>query len=313
MRKDHLADLAAFAIIARERSFTRAAAQVGVSGSALSHAMRALEERVGGKLLNRTTRSVSPTDAGRTLLAQLEPALMDIREAVENVGASLGKPSGTVRISTHRFAATALIAPKLALLRRSFPEICVELVIDEGFVDIVADGFDAGVRMGDKVSNDMIAVRIGPDLHGVIVASPDYLERFGTPEQPDELRSHQIIGYRMIRARSIYRWELQKRNKKLKLDLDPVFVTNDLDMTIRAALDGLGLAHLLDAQVERHLRSGELVHVLQSWSAPFVGSYLYYPSRRQLSPAFRVIIDTLRYSPGDPAAKARCEAADAAD
>ena len=311
MRKDDLADLAAFTIIARERSFTRAAAEIGVSGSALSHAMRALEDRVGGKLLHRTTRSVSPTDAGLALLAQLEPALKNIREAVENVGASLGKPAGRVRISTHRLAATTLIAPKLALLRQRFPDICLELLLDEGFVDIVAEGLDGGVRMGEKVSNDMIAVRIGPDLRGMIVASPAYLERRGTPERPDNLRHHDIIGYRLVRARSIYRWELQNGDKDLTLDLEPTFVTNDLDMTIRAAVDGVGLAHLLDVQVEQHLRAGRLVHVLQDWSMPFVGSFLYYPSRRQLTPAFRVVIDMLRYGHGAGTAEAPCGDGDA--
>ena len=297
MRRDDLSDLAAFAIVARERSFTRAAAQIGVSGSALSHAMRALEERAGGKLLNRTTRSVALTDAGRTLLAQLEPALRNIKEAVENVGATFGKPAGRVRISTHRLAASTLIAPRLAALKRAYPQICVELIIDEGFTDIVAEGFDGGVRMGEKVSKDMIALRIGPDLLGMIVASPEYLARRGTPKNPEDLRSHDCIGYRLIRARSIYRWELQQSGHVVKPDLEPSFITNDLDVTIQAAVDGLGLAHLLDVQVQDQLRAGRLVHVLQDWSKPFVGSFLYYPSRRKLSPAFRVVIDVLKYSP----------------
>lgn len=295
MARQNITDLLAFRAVARERSFTRAAAQLGVSPSALSHTIRALEERLGIRLLTRTTRSVAPTAAGERLLGTIAPRFDEIEAELAALSELRDKPAGTVRINATAHAIETVLWPKLAPLIREFPDIQVELVADIGMVDIVAERFDAGVRIGEYVAKDMIAVRIGPDMRMAVVGAPAYFARSEKPQSPEALASHDCINLRLPTRGGLYAWEFEKRGRVLNVRVDGRLVFNDPDMMIRAALDGFGLAYVLEDRVETDLAAGRLVRVLEDWCDTYSGYHLYYPSRRQQSPAFALIVEALRY------------------
>ncbi len=300
MRREDLGDLMAFAVIAQERSFTRAAVKLGLSTSALSHAIRLLEERFGTKLLNRTTRSVAPTAAGERLLARLGPALEEITEGVEALNDERERPSGLIRINSHQSAALLHVVPKLRELRRAYPDIIVDLTTDDGMVDIVAAGYDAGVRHGEHLARDMIAVRISPEYGSAIVASPAYLRDTAPVYTPSDLAQHHCLAWRYPTSGALLRWDFQRGTRKLNFVPEPVFMTDDMEVMITATLSGIGVAYLLREQVAQHLESGHLVELLPDWSVPHGACHLYYPDRRHIRPAMRAVIDALRYS--DPLA-----------
>ncbi|MCY1670284.1 LysR family transcriptional regulator [Novosphingobium sp. SL115] len=294
MARNNLNDLLAFRAVATERSFTRAAAQMGVSTSALSHAVRGLEERLGIRLLNRTTRSVVPTQAGDRLL-NVVGALFD---GVEAELASLSElreiPSGLIRLTTSAEAAKGILEPALIPLLARYPDLKIELSVDAGFVDIVAERFDAGVRLGETVANDMIAVRIGPDLRMAAVASPAYFESHPPPSSPHELGNHNCINLRFPTYGGLYAWEFEKDGRALNVRVDGQIIVNDTTLALQAAIDGLGIAYLPDDTVQSLIATGRLMRVLEDWCPPFPGYHLYYPSRRQHSSGFAVLIEALR-------------------
>jgi DNA-binding transcriptional LysR family regulator len=298
MRREDLSDLAAFALIVEERSFTRAAARMGLSASALSHAMRTLEERLGVKLLHRTTRSVAPTQAGERLLERLKPALGDIEAAVDELGTQRQRPAGRVRINAHRTAAMGLVLPKLRRLRHDYPEVIVELTVDDGLTDIVSAGFDAGIRYRKQLARDMVSVQIGPPERTIVVAAPSYFETHPPPSSPQELMRHACIGYRFTTSGRLHRWEFEKEGQSLQVAVEAGFTTNDTELLLQAALAGVGPADLLESQAREHLATGALVRVLEEWCPSVEASFLYYPSRRQMPPALRVVVDALRHVPG---------------
>jgi len=293
--RENFNDVTAFLAVARERSFTRAAAQLGVSQSALSHTIRALEERLGLRLLSRTTRSVAPTEAGERLLRSVGPRFDEIDAELSALTALRDKPAGTIRITTGEHAAQAILWPALAKLLPRYPDIKVELIVDYGFTDIVAERYDAGVRIGEQVAKDMIAVRIGPDFRMVVVGAPAYLEKRGRPKTPPDLTAHNCINIRLPTRGGTYVWEFEKRGRPLKVRVDGQLVFNSIRLRMEAVLSGLGLAYLPEDQVARELASGKLIQVLDDWCAPFPGYHLYYPSRRQVAPAFALLVDALRY------------------
>ena len=295
MQRDSLIDLNAFLTVAQERSFTRAAARLGISQSALSHAVRRLESRLGVRLLARTTRSVAPTEAGERLLRTLGPALDDIDAELTALGELRDKPAGTVRITAAQPAAETILWPALARLLPDYPDIKVEVSIETGLTDIVAERFDAGVRLGEQVAKDMIAVPIGPDLRLAIVAAPAYLARRKPPRSPRQLAEHDCINLRLPTIGGIYAWEFEKDGRQLRVRVDGQLVFNDIGLVLRAARSGFGLACLLEDQVEEDLAAGRLVRLLEDWCPPFPGYHLYYPSRRQQSPAFALLVEALRY------------------
>lgn len=295
MRREDLADLAAFVSVAEERSFTRAAAKLGTSQSALSHTIRRLEGRLGVRLLTRSTRSVSPTEAGERLLRTLGPALDEIDSGLAQLSALREKPVGTIRISASDHAARAILWPKLAALLPDYPDIHVEISVDSGFVDIVAERFDAGVRLGEQVAKDMIAVRIGPNLRMAAVASPAYFERRPPPRVPQDLAAHDCINLRLRTLGGLYAWEFERDGRELRVRVEGQLVFNDVDLILRAALDVFGIAYLPDDHVAALIAEGRLVRVLGEWSPPFPGFHLYYPSRRQQSPAFALVVEALRH------------------
>jgi DNA-binding transcriptional LysR family regulator len=292
--RENFNDVIAFLAVARERSFTKAAAQLGVSQSALSHTIRALEERLGLRLLSRTTRSVAPTEAGERLLQSVGPRFDEIDAELSALTALRDKPAGTIRITTGEHAAQAILWPALAKLMPRYPDIKVELIIDYGFTDIVAERYDAGVRIGEQVAKDMIAVRIGPDFRMVVVGAPHYLDKRGRPKQPQDLTAHDCINIRLPTRGGVYVWEFEKRGRALKARVDGQLVFNSIALRMEAVLAGLGLAYLPEDQVARELASGRLIQVLDDWCAPFAGYHLYYPSRRQVAPAFAVLVEALR-------------------
>lgn len=294
MGREELGSLAMFLIVAEERSFTRAAAKLGVSQSALSHSMRRLEGKLGLRLLTRTTRSVAPTEAGERLIETLGPALEDIDVRIASLTALRDRPAGTVRITTSGHAARTILWPAIDRLTKEYPDILVELNIESGLTDIVAERFDAGVRLGERLEQDMIAVKIGPPLRMATVGVPDYFARRGVPGAPHELAGHACINLRMARG-SIYAWEFEKDGRALKVKVDGQLVLNDVDLILAAALAGHGIAHLVEDRVTALLEQGRLVRVLDDWCEPFDGYYLYYPSRRQPSPAFSLLLNALRY------------------
>jgi DNA-binding transcriptional LysR family regulator len=295
MQRDDLIDLNAFLVVAEERSFTRAAAKLGTSQSALSHAMRRLESRLGVRLLSRTTRSVTPTEAGERLLETLSPAFDQIDTQLASLSQLRERPAGTIRITTPEHAATSLLWPAVETLMRTYPELKVELSVDSGLRDIVADRFDAGVRLGEQVAKDMIAVRVGPDLRMAAVAAPSYFEGRPKPRTPQDLAEHICINLRLTTAGGLYAWELEKGARTLRVRVEGQFVSNNADMVLRAARSGLGLAFVPEDYVEADLAKGRLVRVLQDWCPPFPGYHLYYPSRRQPTPAFALLLEKLRY------------------
>jgi len=295
LARNNFNDLLAFRAVALERSFTRAAAQMGVSTSALSHAVRGLEERLGIRLLNRATRTVVPTEAGDRLL-QTVGALFDGVEAeLASLGELRDRPSGTIRITTSAHAAKALIEPALVPLLAAYPDLNVELSAESGFVDIVAERFDAGVRLGETVAQDMIAVRIGPDMRMAAAASPAYFAERDLPATPHDLSNHNCINLRFPTYGGLYAWEFEKDGRALNVRVDGQMTVNDTALALQAAMDGVGIAYVTEDQVLPLLTAGRLVRVLEDWCPPFPGYHLYYPSRRQHSSGFAVLIEALRY------------------
>jgi len=293
MAAENLNTLAAFAVVAEERSFTRAAARLGVSQSALSQSVRGLEDRLGLRLLTRTTRSVSLTEAGERLLQAVRPALDEIDTQVTALGELRDKPSGNIRITSSQHAADTILWPVIERLMAQYPDINVEVSVDMRLRDIVADRFDAGVRLGEQVAKDMIAVRIGPDLRMAMVASPDYLARRGTPLTPQDLTGHDGVNFRQPTLGGLYAWELEKDGRELNVRVESRLTSNDYGLLLKAALGGLGIAFVLEEGVREHLASGRLVSLLDDWCPPFPGYHLYYPSRRH-SAAFALFIDAIR-------------------
>lgn len=293
MNRDNWTDMATFAAIADAGSFTRAAAGLGVSPSALSHAMRGLETRLGVRLLNRTTRSVAPTEAGERLLERLRPAIGELDELLGRLDAERDRPAGRLRISAHRTAAVHLIVPLLPRFCADHPEVQVELAIEDGLVDIVAAGFDLGVRHEHVLDLDMISVRVGDTLRTVIVGAPDYLARADVPRAPEDLLGHRCLLYRYTSSGQIHRWRFERDGREVAIAPPPSFVSNDVDLLRDAALGGLGLACLSEPQARAALADGTLVELLADWSVPIPPNYLYYPGRRQMRPALRAFIDAL--------------------
>ncbi|MGD9670714.1 MAG: LysR family transcriptional regulator [Hyphomicrobiaceae bacterium] len=295
MSREMMADLAAFLAVAREGSFTRAAAKIGVSPSALSHTIRKLEERVGVRLLIRTTRSVSPTEAGERLLGSIGPHIDQIRIEIEGLKSLRDHPAGTVRITTGDHAAEAILLPAITKLLSDYPEVNVEVSVDSGFVDIVADRFDAGVRFGETVAKDMVAVRIGPDLRMAAVASPSYFAGHKPPRTPHELAKHNCINLRFPTLGGLYAWEFEKAGRSINVRVEGQLIVNDIALARKAAVDGVGIAYLPEDYVQPEIEAGHLVRVLGSWCPSFSGYHLYYPSRRQHSAAFALFVEALRY------------------
>jgi len=295
MSRENLNDIIAFLAVAGEQSFTRAAAKLGVSQSALSHAIRGLEERLGVRLLTRTTRSVAPTEAGERLLRTAGPRLDEIDAELTALSELREKPAGNIRITAGEHAANTVLWPALAKLLPSYPDIKVEIVIDYGLTDIVAERYDAGVRLGEQVAKDMIAVRIGPDFRMDVAGAPSYFARRSKPRIPQDLTDHVCINLRLPTYGSLYAWEFAKRGHEIKVRVEGQLVFNNIALRLDAALAGSGLAFLPEDVVQPHVREGRLIRVLDDWCAPFSGYHLYYPSRRQPTPAFALLVDALRY------------------
>jgi DNA-binding transcriptional LysR family regulator len=295
MKRENINDLQAFLVVARERSFTRAAAQIGVSQSALSHAIRGLEARLGVRLLTRTTRSVSPTQAGERLLHIAAPRFEEIEAELRALGELRDKPAATIRITCSEHAANAILWPKLAKFLPRYPDIKVEIGVDNSLTNIVAERYEAGVRLGEQVAKDMIAVRIGPDMRMAVVGAPSYFAKRPPVRIPQDLLQHSCINLRLPTYSSLYAWEFEKDDNELKVRVDGQLVLNGVGLILRAALDGMGLAYLPEDLVKPPLAEGRLKRVLRDWCAPFPGYHLYYPSRRQSSAAFALLVDALRY------------------
>jgi DNA-binding transcriptional LysR family regulator len=293
MKGDNRSDLTVFLTVAEERSFTRAGKRLGVSPSAISHAMRSLEEQIGVRLLSRTTRSVAPTPAGEQLLARVRPAITDIRRALERVTGHKDHPSGRVRLLLPRFAVTTVLAPKVGQFARDYPDVVLDVTTDDSRMDIVAAGFDAGVHFGEYIEKDMIAVRVSRDHRPAIVGSPQYFKTHPLPKVPRDLLQHRCINFRHGSA-GLYRWEFEKGKKSLSVSVNGPLIVDDVGLVTRAALDGVGLAFISDENVAPHFETGALIRVLEDWCQPFPGFFLYYPSRRQQSAALSALIKTLR-------------------
>lgn len=300
MARHNLNELQYFVIIARERSFTRAAAQLGVTQSALSQAINGLEARLRIRLLTRTTRSVSPTAAGERLLNAIGHRFDEIESELDELTELRDKPAGTVRITCGDHVLRTTILPKLTPLLREYPDVIIEFDVNYGFRDIVADRFDAGVRMGDTIDKDMIAAPIGPPLRMAIAASPEYFASHPTPKKPRDLLNHNCINMRLQSSGGIYVWEFQRRGRQLNVRVGGQLIFNTTPNMVDAALAGLGIAALPEDEFAPHIDEGRLVRVLEDWCEPFSGYFLYYPSRRQPSPAFSLVVDALRYSGGFP-------------
>ena len=295
MSRRNINDLIAFRVVAQERSFTRAAAQIGVSTSALSHTIRSLEERLRIRLLTRTTRSVAPTEAGERLLGAIGPHFDGIEAELVALSTLRDKPGGSVRITTGIHAAETLLRPALARLLPAYPDLLVEINVHSGFIDIVAERFDAGVRLGETIAQDMVAARIGPDMRMAVVGSPAYLSGHKPLRTPHDLAKHNCINLRFPTRGGLYSWEFEKGGRALNVRVEGQLIVNDIALSLEAALDGLGLAYLPEDYVQPDVEAGRLTRVLESWCASFPGYYLYYPSRRQQSPAFTLLVEALRY------------------
>ncbi len=293
MARDELSILSWFLVVAEERSFTGAAKRLRVSPSAVSHAIRGLEERVGVRLLARTTRSVAPTEAGEQLLTRLRPALGDIRGALELIAGFGDRPVGRLRLVVSPIAVRRVLGPKLAQFARDYPGVVLDVTTDENRVDLVAAGFDAGIHLGEFIERDMVAIRVSKDLEPAIVGSPDYFASHPKPTSPRDLLSHSCINFRHG-SDEVYRWEFDKGAESLTVAVDGPLIVDDWDLLVRAALDGLGLAFTDVDGVAPHLASGALVRVLEDWCPPFPGFFLYYPSQRQLPAAITALVETLR-------------------
>jgi DNA-binding transcriptional LysR family regulator len=295
MARENFNDLAAFVAVAEDRSFTRAAKRLGISQSALSHALRGLEERLGVRLLARTTRSVATTDAGERLLASVAPRLAEIEDEIAALNDLRAKPSGNIRITTSEHAAQRYLWPAVEQVMRDNPEISVEIAIESRFVDIVAERFDAGIRLGESLEKDMVAARIGPDMRMAAVASPAYLAEHGVPQTPHDLSAHKCINLRFQTQGNLYAWEFEKDGQEISVGVEGPLIVNNGNLMMKAAINGFGIAFTLEDYVADHIRTGALVPVLSDWCEPFGGYYLYYPSRRQHSRAFAVLLEALRY------------------
>jgi DNA-binding transcriptional LysR family regulator len=294
MDREDWGSLAAFAVVAEERSFTRAAARLGVSPSALSHTLRRLEERLRIQLLARSTRSVSTTEAGERLLARLGPAIEEISDAVEELGRLLERPSGHVRITASRTGARMVVAPVLPRFAESYPDIVVEVLVDPGLTNIVAQRFDAGIRLGESLEKDVVAVPVTGPLRMAVVGSPKYFATHPAPSTPHDLDKHRCINFRLPSAGTLYKWEFAHRNHKMEVSVQGPLVFDDEGLIIDAALASVGLAYVMEDQVAALVHAGALSRVLEDWCPPFPGFFLYYPGRRQVSPALGLFIDALR-------------------
>jgi DNA-binding transcriptional LysR family regulator len=295
MARENLNDLVAFLAVARERNFTRAAAKLGVSQSALSHTIRDLEARLGVRLLTRTTRSVSPAQAGERLLHTIGPRLDEIDAELAALIEFRDKPAGTIRVTATDYAVDTILLPKLAKFLRQYPDIKVEIIVDYGLTDIVAERYDAGVRSGEQVAKDMIAVRIGPDMRIAVVAAPAYFKNRSEPRKPQDLIGHNCINLRLPTHGGLYAWEFEKDRHELKVRVEGQLVFNGTFQMLNAALAGFGLAYVPEDLVLPHLKKARLKRVLEDWCPPYPGYHLYYPSRRQASAAFTLLVDALRY------------------
>lgn len=295
MARTDLNQLTWFQAVAQERSFTKAAAKLGVAQSTLSHTIKQLEARMGIRLLTRTTRSVAPTAAGERLLQTVAPRIAEIEEEIASLTALGEKPTGSIRLTLSDHALESVVWPKLKPVLSAYPDISVEMILDSTFRNIVEEGFDAGVRLGESVEKDMIAVRIGPDWRLVAVASPAYLDAHGVPDRPQDLVRHVCINMRHETAGGLYAWEFEKNGQELRVRVDGQLTFNNSYAMIDAAVSGYGIAYVPENIVERQIASGALVQVLDDWSPFFDGYFLYYPSRRQNLPAFKVIVDALRH------------------
>jgi DNA-binding transcriptional LysR family regulator len=295
MPRENFSDLLAFLAVARERSFTKAAAKLGVSQSALSHTIRALEERLGVRLLTRTTRSVAPTEAGERLRNAIAPRFEDIEAELSALSELRDKPAGNIRITAGEHSASMILWPAMAKLLPEYPDIHIEVIVDYGLTDIVAERYDAGVRLGEQVAKDMIAVRIGPDMRMAVVGAPSYFSRRKRPKTPQDLTHHDCINLRLPTHGGIYPWEFEKGGRELRVRVEGQLVFNNIALRLDAVLAGAGLAYLPEDQVRTYIDNGTLIRVLSDWCPPFSGYHLYYPSRRQPSPAFTLLVEALRY------------------
>jgi DNA-binding transcriptional LysR family regulator len=294
MAKIDFNHLQAFILVTREGSFTRAAAQLGVSQSALSHTIRGLEAKLGVRLLSRNTRGVTPTEAGERLFTSMEGHFDGIHAGISALNDTKEQPAGTIRITTHDHAATTILWPRLSPLLARYPDIKLELNVNYGLIDIVAERFDAGVRFGDQVAKDMIAMRISPDVRMVVVGAPAYLDGVAMPATPRDLTRHRCINLRLPTLGALYAWEFEKDGKTLEVHVDGQCIFNTTPQIVQAALAGHGLAYLPQDMADAHVQSGRLRYVLEDWCPTFPGYHLYYPSRRQSSPAFALVLDALR-------------------
>lgn len=298
MRRGELADLTAFITIAENLSFRAAAARLGVTPSALSHTMRQLEERIGVRLLNRTTRSVSLTDAGRRLLERLQPAIDQVSGALEDLDQERTKPFGRLRLHATALAATAVIAPIWERFLSTYPDVHLEISVDEASVDLVAMGFDAGIGPRDRAAADMIAVRVIGPMKVAVVGAPAYVRQHGAPRTPEQLASHTCVGYRRLADKSVLKWDFEKNGESRQITVEGRVMVNNPDLAVRAALDGLGIAYTLESLANTYLRAGQLVRVLEDWSPSFEGFFLFYPGRRQVPSALRALIDMIKATHG---------------
>jgi DNA-binding transcriptional LysR family regulator len=293
--REELSVLAAFAVVADERSFTRAAVRLGVSTSAVSHSIRALEERLGVRLLARTTRTVAPTEAGQHLLEQLRPALGEIEAALTEVGRLREKPAGTIRLIAPPLAVAMAVSPKLAKFTRDYPDVVLDITTeDDSRRDLIAARFDAGIHLGEFLQRDMVAVKVSAEQRAAIVAAPSYFDSHPKPKTPRDLTAHRCIRYRMGAGGPVYRWEFEKRGKPVTVSVSGPLIVNDVEVTLRAALDGLGLAFLFEEHAAEPIARRKLVRVLEDWCPPFDGFFLYYPSRRQQPAALQALVEALR-------------------
>ncbi|MGO6854158.1 LysR family transcriptional regulator [Rhizobium leguminosarum] len=295
MRRGDFSELAAFIAVAEAGSFTRASAKLGLSQSAVSYSVRMLEQRLGVRLISRTTRSLSLTDAGERMLRSLRPAFEHIESEIAAVTALRDKPAGTIRITTFRYAAMSVLWPVMTTFLAEYPDIEMEVILDEGLTDIVAGRFDAGIRIGEQVQKDMVAVRIGPDLRMAVVGSPSYFQNRTIPMTPRDLGDHRGISYRQTTGGGLYAWEFERDGEELVVRMNGPLIINDSLMLEAAALDGLGLAYTFESQVSQYIADGRLIRVLDDWCQPFPGYHLYYPSRRQHTAAFALLVEALRF------------------
>jgi DNA-binding transcriptional LysR family regulator len=294
MREEQLVGLIAFLKVAEHKSFTRAGAALGVTPSAVSQTLKQLEERLGTRLLHRTTRSVSLTEAGERLLARVRPALEEVTTALDELSSLEGKPTGTLRLNLPRVGSAMFVEPVLADFMRRYPDVKLEVTLDDALVDIVGGGFDAGIRLGERLEKDAIGVRLGGDVSLAVVGAPSYFERAGVPRHPRELHGHGCILFRRMPSGMLYKWEFEENGRQFEVAPPPLLIVNDSALMVRSVQSGIGLAQVLTESVKRELEEGSLVRVLKKYSAPFRGFSLYYPSRAQMPLKLKVFVDFLR-------------------